>query len=216
MLHLRYSLGDVNREGLMKRLAPLSALVGVAGMLLLAGCGLDVTITGGSAPVCAGATQHLQVKLANVSACPLAPGNIGPFLAVIPNVPALFTPAGLTVSLDIGGVIHDFRLDGKGRARAKDGSFQLKLKMKRNKATKKLEFLGGNVPFKATVLKGTFAGAWLDEGVDPAINSKKQPLSMTVDMKFNGRVYTASMVTLYNAKAEKTGTFSGKNKSVPK
>jgi hypothetical protein len=88
MLHLRYSLGYVNREGLMKRLAPLSALVGVAGMLLLAGCGLDVTITGGSAPVCAGATQHLQVKLANVSACPLAPGNIGPFLAVIPNVPA--------------------------------------------------------------------------------------------------------------------------------
>jgi len=136
---------------------------------------------------------------------------------VIPNVPAGFSPKDAFVELDIGGVTHEFTLDSKGRAKTADGSFQIRLKCKRNKISKQLEFLGGNVPFKAVVAKGSFADEWLDEGVDPAKDSKKQPLSLSVDMTFNGRVYTASISGYYSAKAGKAGVFSGMNKvTLPK
>ncbi|MCY3020656.1 MAG: PKD domain-containing protein [Planctomycetota bacterium] len=135
---------------------------------------------------------------------------------VIPSLPALFDPKDKAVTIDIGGATHDFRLDGKGKANAQDGSFQLKMKFTRNKTTKKLEFRGGNVPFTATV-KGALADDWLDEGVNPSVDSKKQNLSVSVDLWLNGRVYTASLNTLYSAKAGQCGTFSGIKKiALPK
>lgn len=131
---------------------------------------------------------------------------------VIPNLPAFFNPKDVIIALDVGGVPCEFRLNAKGCAKTADGAFQMKLKFKRNKTTKQLEFLGGNAPFKAMRKNGAFAGAWLDEGVDPNVTVKKQASSLTVDLRGTGRIHTAAIATAYTGKAGKSGMFSGMNK----
>jgi len=127
---------------------------------------------------------------------------------VVPNLPAHFDPKGVSVVIDAGGAKRTFTLDAKGRAHSTDGAFQLKLKLTHNKTTKKSEFLGGNAPFKATLSKGTWTGAWADEGVNPAASGKKISLNVTVDLTFGGRVYESVIDTSFNSSAGKTGTFS--------
>jgi hypothetical protein len=127
---------------------------------------------------------------------------------VVPGLPAFFDPKGASVTIDAGGAKRVFTLDAKGRAHTSDGAFQLKLKFTRNKTTKKSEFLGGNAPFKATLTKGTWTSTWADEGVDPAMNGKKMPLTLSVDLTFGGRVYEAVLGTNFNSAAGKTGTFT--------
>jgi PKD repeat protein len=125
---------------------------------------------------------------------------------VIPALPALFNPAGMVATVSVGGVPASFNLDGKGRGKTTQGAFQLKLKFKRNKATKKSEFLGGDVPFIALIKNGSWSDDWTPLGVDPAANAKKTPLVIGVDLTLNGTTYTDAVSTLYSAKAGKTGT----------
>ncbi|HYG74568.1 MAG TPA: hypothetical protein VEK08_06145, partial [Planctomycetota bacterium] len=124
---------------------------------------------------------------------------------ILPNVPAGLNPFGQIVSIDFAGAPRTFTLDSKGRARATGGSFQLKLKGKRNKLTKLVDYAGGDIPFKATV-KGTFVEAWADEGITPEA-SGKLPLAFSVEMIFNGRVYAGTVSAVFSAKTGTGGSF---------
>jgi len=126
---------------------------------------------------------------------------------VIPNLPALFSPAGKTATLIVGGADVSFNLDGKGRAKSVKGTFALKLKGKRNKTTKQFEFAGGDAPFKAALRQGSWGTAWSALGFDSELTVVKAALTLVVDLKFNDAIYSADVQALYSAKAKKGGTF---------
>ena len=126
---------------------------------------------------------------------------------IIPAMNAGFNPQGAAVKIDIGGATKSFTLDAKGRARTTDGSFGLKLKLVTNKATKKKEFLGGAVPFKIKISKGSWMDEWSDEGVNPAQSTVKTPMPMVVDIIFGGRIYTHTANMIYSSKATVGGKF---------
>ena len=75
-----------------------------------------------------------------------------------------------------------------------------------NKTTKKLEFLGGDVPFKAKLAKSTYASIWSGAGIDNA-DHKNAIVSLQVLMPFNGKVYGATQDVKYTSKTGKTGRF---------
>ena len=128
---------------------------------------------------------------------------------VIPKLPALFDPTGVAVSIDVGGAIVSFMLDSHGRGKAANGMFALTLKpTKRNPKTKKLDFLGGDVKFKANLRNGNWSGAWSNDGVDPARTAKNQPLTLTVNLTFLNQPYTATVTAMYTGVAGKSGRFS--------
>jgi|GEM_PF-405002 len=124
---------------------------------------------------------------------------------IIPALPKGFDPAGKPVRLDVGGAVLNVTLNEKGKAKTTQGSIALTLKRKKNPATKVKEFIGGDVPFKATFMRGPWAENWIDEGVDPASGNSGAPMGVTVDLSLNGNVYTATAQTLYKAKAGKSG-----------
>jgi PKD repeat protein len=126
---------------------------------------------------------------------------------IIPELPALFTPLDVRASVNVGGALVEFVLDAKGRAKNAGGSFMLKTKLVRNKTTKAKEFLGGAAPFRIKLSKGTFSDDWEDEGADPDADANKAPMEIMVDLPFGGRVYTATVTTVYSAKAQKGGRF---------
>jgi large repetitive protein len=118
----------------------------------------------------------------------------------IPDLPAGFDPTGVVVSVDVGGAKVSFTMDAKGKAISANGMFAIKLKpSKRNKVTGKIDFLGGPVTFSAK-LKGSFASAWIDEGVT-AVDMKNAPVQIVVDIPFAGRVYTATVSASCSAKS---------------
>jgi hypothetical protein len=125
---------------------------------------------------------------------------------VLPGLPALFNPNQVPLTVNIAGVKATFTLDAKGRAKSDAGSVSLRMKFKRNKATKINEFLGGDVPFSAKLSKGTFATAFAAAGFDNA-NHKDAPVPLTVYLPFNGKVYGATLSVKYSAKAGKSGRF---------
>jgi len=125
----------------------------------------------------------------------------------ISNVPSLLNPAGMSVALIVGGAEVRFTLDAKGKGKSGQGSFALTLKGKRNKATKKMEYAGGDVPFKAAMKGGSWGTAWGAMGMDPALSVAKGNLTLLVNMQFNGKTYTAGVNTEYKAKAGKAGSF---------
>jgi len=122
----------------------------------------------------------------------------------VANLPALFETTGLSVVLDAGGALSTFTLDAKGRGKSTDGLFALKLKRKRNKATKKVEFAGGDGPFQAALKKGTWSDDWADEGAQ-STTTKNAPLTMNVTLTLGGTVYAATVDALYSAKAGASG-----------
>ena len=124
---------------------------------------------------------------------------------VLPALPAGFDPSGKPIVLNIGGVLANFTLNAKGMAKTADGAFQLKLKMTRDKATKKSSFKGGDAPFKIALKKGSYAAAWADEGVSSATSIKKKPLTIAVSMTLGGVMYVAAENVFATIAAEKTG-----------
>lgn len=119
--------------------------------------------------------------------------------AILEHMPAGFDPSGLSAMLDIGGAQVPFVINAKGKAQNTNGSLQLKIKGKRNKATKKLEFLGGSIPVKAKIQKGSWAQVWADEGVMPGAREKKRT-TFAVTLTLGQQPYTAAVDTLYTGK----------------
>ena len=107
---------------------------------------------------------------------------------VLPNLPAFFDPAGQVLALNAGGVALSFTLDANGRGKSANGSVTLKLKpAKRDKATKKLVFQGGNAPYSVTLRHGTWANAW---SLAPGASDK---MTMAVTIQFAGNTYISSV-----------------------
>jgi hypothetical protein len=126
---------------------------------------------------------------------------------VVPALPALFDPTGKTALIDIAGAQVSFTLDAKGKAKGANGTLALKMKFKRNKQTKKLEFLGGDVPLTVSLRNGNFSSAWSNHGLNFSADAKKQPASVVADLHFNGKVYRSSVNVLLSVKAGKSGAF---------
>jgi hypothetical protein len=127
---------------------------------------------------------------------------------ILSTLPAGFNPDGQVVQFNLGGASQVFTLDAKGRAKTAQGSFQLKLKFVKNKTTKVKEFLGGDVPFKVKLAKGTWSDDWADEGANPAADAKDVPLTMKLDLSIGGKLHSATIQAKYKAKANKSGSFS--------
>jgi hypothetical protein len=120
---------------------------------------------------------------------------------VVPSLPALFDPAGVAAKLDVGGARVLFTLDAKGRSRAASGALSLILKpTKRNKSTRKTEFLGGPVAFKANVKNSSLHDYWTDEGLQNQTASGT--LNLVIDLYLNGRICTATVPASYSGKAD--------------
>jgi PKD repeat protein len=126
---------------------------------------------------------------------------------VIPGLPALFDPTHQIVTMSLGGAQTTVTLDAKGRGKSGDAAVQMKLKSKRNKATKKVEFLGGNVPFKVSVRNGDWADDWAALGIDRTQNSAKIGIVFTVDLNLAGATYISDVNAVYSAKAGRQGVF---------
>jgi len=129
------------------------------------------------------------------------------FSGILPSLPAKTNFASTLLKVDAGGATEVFSLSDKGKGVTPNGSVQLKLKFTTNRLTRIKEFVGGPVPFKITLKFGTWSDDWADEGISPAATVIGQPASMNVDITFNGRVYTASVNTLFSAKANLMGKF---------
>ena len=127
---------------------------------------------------------------------------------IIPNVAAGFDPNGVVISFDFSGAIVPFTLDKKGSATNEHGSLRLKYKLKRNKITKKNEFLGGSVAFTVKLTNGAWSAIW----ATPTGNTKNTPLPVVINLTINGTTYTASATALYSSKAGIGGKFKGATK----
>jgi hypothetical protein len=123
---------------------------------------------------------------------------------VLPQVPAQFTPTGQAVVLNIDGAIVNFTLDAKGHGSSDQGTFALKLKLKRDPATRQLYFPGGDVPFSARLKNGTWASAW---GMNPAVTVASAPIKINASVQIGTLLFAATVDALYTAKASLGGSF---------
>ncbi len=126
----------------------------------------------------------------------------------LPNLSALFSPQGATLSLDVGGASSDFTLDAKGRGKSTHGTIALLFKLTKNKATKKSTFAGGNVPFKALLKNGAWSGVWANNGLD--LTQPKTTFTLPATITLNGQPYIATLTVNYKGKQNVGGTMSGK------
>ncbi len=126
------------------------------------------------------------------------------FSGVLPNLPTTFTSTSKVVVLNVDGVNVSFTLDAKGRAKSVQGSMMLKLKTKRDKATKKVSFIGGNVPFSVKLTKGTFAATW---NFDSNTTILKSSLVFPITLQLDGNTYAASVTASYSSKAKTAAKF---------
>jgi hypothetical protein len=122
----------------------------------------------------------------------------------IGSVPKLFDPTGKTLVVNYGGAMATFMLDKNGHAHTANGTAALKFKPSlRNKATKKMEFQGGNVSFTIKLVNGVWAGVW---GLDPSA-TVSTTMNMTVSMTLDGSLYDATTTLKYTSKANVGGKF---------
>lgn len=126
---------------------------------------------------------------------------------VIPGMPQGFNPDGQACVVNVGGVQEAFTLNIKGKSTAGNGRVKLRVKMKRPAKGEPKEFPGGDVKFRVKMGPGDYVGSWLDEGVDPNADKKKEPMTIVVTLAVNGRVYTATVNVLLTTKATKAGKF---------
>ena len=157
--------------------------------------------TGASLPMTVSKMQgSVNFKTSNHDGCSVT--------GIIPNIAAGFDPSGVEISFDFSGATVPFKLDNKGRATNEHGSLRLKYKLKRNKATKKNEFLGGNVAYTVKLSNGAWSTIW----AAPNGNTKNMPLPVVINLTVNGTTYTASATALYSSKAGIGGKFKGSTK----
>jgi PKD repeat protein len=128
----------------------------------------------------------------------------------VPDLPAKFDPTGVNVRVNVGGATGIFTLNSKGKAISDEGSISLTLKPSvRNKATGKVEFLGGPVNFKLQLKNGTWSDDWADEGVDPTADATGKSMTITVDLTLNGKTFTSNLTKSYSAKKGKGSVAPG-------
>jgi hypothetical protein len=126
------------------------------------------------------------------------------FVGTLPTLSSGFSSLDQKISLNVQGVVLSFTLDGKGKAKTTNAQLALKLKKIRDKATKKTSFATSAVPFMLKLKRSALRNAWSNAGVVDT-TTKNASVSLTIDLVFSGRVYTATVGTLYSAKAGSSG-----------
>lgn len=121
---------------------------------------------------------------------------------VLPGVPVGFNAKGQTVSLNVGGASQTFTLNARGQGNGANGSIALKIKLTGKGKAK--SFVGGNVPFTAKLLKGTWVGAW---GIDPQQTVAAMPMTLTASVQLGAVVYQTTVAAMYRGKAGMAGKF---------
>lgn len=130
---------------------------------------------------------------------------------VLPKLPANLDVSTKDIVINVGGAILTFTLDTKGKGKSDQGNAALSLKpSKRNKTTKKVDFLGGDVAFKIKMAKGTWSDDWTDEGILTTLETKGAPAPFVLNLTLGGKPFAATVTTTYKGKADKGGTFSFK------
>jgi len=133
------------------------------------------------------------------------------FSAVLPAQPAKLDPTDKTIIVDIDGARESIPLTVKGKGKTLNASVTLKLKpSKKNPLTKKVEFLGGPVPIKVTLSKGSWVDDWLEDGIDPDQSATNGSVTFTVGVIFNDALYRKDVETTFKSKAKKGGSFKQK------
>jgi len=126
---------------------------------------------------------------------------------IFPTLPAGFNPLDFAVDVDVGGARQKFARGIKGSATAANASFKLKLKYVKNSKTKTRALINVSVPFTFSLKKGTWLDEWADEGADETVSAKNARMTLVVDIKLLGRIFSANVPTLYTSKAGKSGKF---------
>ena len=103
--------------------------------------------------------------------------------------------AGQKVTINFGGAIRTVTLNAKGASSKGDDSFMFG-KPKKGST---------NAPFKATFKNGDVQKALAADGLTNAAASNKS-VSITVNILFNGAIYTQTLKLTYNATANVSGT----------
>lgn len=115
------------------------------------------------------------------------------------ELPADFSPAGKTASVDFGGAAQTFKLNAKGMAKTGKDQFKLTRKL-----VKKV-FRGGAVKIQFK-LGGAFVSLLADEGLANATIPKTgTTVTVRALLQLDGRIYEAQVPLLWKAKAGKSG-----------
>ncbi|HLX61198.1 MAG TPA: CAP domain-containing protein [Planctomycetota bacterium] len=115
-------------------------------------------------------------------------------------VPANFAVAGKTVTVDVGGVIRTFTLDAKGMAKSTSGTDTFKLKVIAVKGAVAAQ----NSAYTVKITKSSLSALLADEGMVNATVTNSN-ITVPVIVLFNAQYLTVNRLTIYSAKAGKTG-----------
>ena len=116
---------------------------------------------------------------------------------VLSGLPNDFNAEGGDCEVDLGGAAVRFKLDGRGVGVAEQGRFVLRIKA----------LAGGEAPFKVLAKKGTWSGAWADDGLDPGQDLEGTTLVLPARVTVGGKRYDASLEVTCRSKAGKGGRF---------
>jgi hypothetical protein len=124
--------------------------------------------------------------------------------AILPTLPASFSPNGAVLTINIGGAIVSYTLDAKGKANTSSGTVQLKLPpvAKNGKKTKIVQ-----PKVKIQMKNGDWAEAWVRLGMNPTVTVKNKSISVPVVLTLAGIVYTDTVVVKTSTTANVKGTF---------
>ena len=141
------------------------------------------------------------------------PTDVFSISGTLPNVLPKQPFASKAFVVEVGGLKATFALDSKGKGKGKvvgtiSGTVGLTIKYTKNKDTKVLEFLGGDVPFKVA-LKGIFAQTWLTnqiivQNTDMVAKTIYIPITFTLD---GIHVWGRTQSAVATSKAHKSGKF---------
>ena len=114
-------------------------------------------------------------------------------------IPIKFLPTDKALAVDIGGVVMNFKLNGKGQAVNAGNSFKMKLNVKKDAAAAQ------NALFSLKLPKGDFRAAMAADGlINTDLNNI--PTNLPVVILFNLKIYEVDQPVVYTAKQGKMGT----------
>ncbi len=109
-----------------------------------------------------------------------------------------FAPSGQSMTVDVGGVIRTFALDGKGKSVLPAGE-TLKLRFKTVKGAVPAQF----APFTVAIARSALAASLTDEGLLNA--SIKSPVTVPAIILFTNAKFALNFTATYAAQLHKTG-----------
>ena len=124
---------------------------------------------------------------------------------VLKNVPAgPINLAGQTLTFNLSGAVVVFTLDAKAHGISPNGTFVLKYKTVRDRATHALSFAGGDVPFTVRLKNGTWAASW---GMDPTQSVVHAPTTVAITLQLGTQTFAGDVAVMYTSKAQVSGKF---------